>query len=155
EADAGLAQPPGHHHLLAEARAVLVARLRVFLLRIEHFLRLRGDQVEGLLFEAVHAGHQPGAIARAVDVVELLQQVLSIVETIGGNGESHVLASTALDVERSIGSAEPGRAIAKDAAGANVRRKAGGWVVRAAEAGDDSADAGLVRRSPVIGGGEI
>ena len=62
EANARLAEPPGHQHLFAEALAIAIARARVFFIDVERFARPAQDQIESLLLEVVQAVHRAAAI---------------------------------------------------------------------------------------------
>src|SRR5262249_31237458 len=158
EADAGLAQPAGQQQLLAQPPAVAVADARVLAADVEDLAGPAADQVERLGLEAVQALDQAALVEAAVEGVEALEQLLAVGEALGGDAQVHVAAGVAADVERGVGGAQPGGAVAEDAADADVGRQAGAGVAGAAVPRQDGAHARLdwrlavVRRREVVAG---
>src|SRR5207253_19089 len=64
EADAGLAQPARHEHLLAEraGRVVAIAGARILAVDVERLAGLAGDEIERLCLELVETLHEPLAV---------------------------------------------------------------------------------------------
>src|SRR5262249_58320685 len=115
EADAGLAQPASQQQLFAQAAAVAVADARVLPADVEGLAGPAEDQVERLGGEAVQAVHEAGAIDVAVECVEALEQRTAVGQVVEADLEVHVLPGSAAGVERGVGLAEPGGAVAVDA----------------------------------------
>src|SRR5207248_2319005 len=94
------------------------------------------------------------AIDVAIDGVEILEQTLTIFESIEWRLERQVIATFAGDIERRIRSAEPGRPIAEDAVEANVGWQSG-RSSHPALASKDRAHARLVLPAAVVGRDEV
>ena len=92
KADARLAQPARHQHLLAQAFAVAVARAGILAIDVEHLARPAEDQVKRLALEIVQTGHQTAAVDGTVEVVKRLEQGSALAKLIKGHAQIHIVA---------------------------------------------------------------
>jgi hypothetical protein len=121
--DPGLAQSTGQKHLTAQVVggeeiagpvvSVELAGGRIFVLDVEGFTGLAGEQLKGLALEAVKALHDTRQIDVATKGVEDPQHGATVVEAVERKLEVHVLGGIAAGVEGSVGGAEPGGTMAK------------------------------------------
>src|SRR5262249_59543232 len=96
-----------------------------------------------------------GTVDVSADAVKGVPQRPAFLQTLDADLHVHVVAGIAGGVEGGVGGAEPARAIAEDAADADIRGQTGLGVIGATMARDDGAHAGLVLALAVVGGREI
>ena len=118
-ADTRLHQPASHYELVhvhgsrvsfqpGGTPAVAVAKLGTLLLHIQCLQQLAGGQdVEGLLLEAVQTLHQAGAVHVAPEAVEALQQLPAVRKPFQADPvQGHVVSDVPLRLEGSVGHAQ-------------------------------------------------
>ena len=135
---ARLDEPPRDKHVLHQFRSTVVAVLRialavaradfrVFLFDVEGVQHLaRGEQVDRLLVERVHAFHQTAVVHGVPELVEIIAQRLAVAQAVHRDAvEHHVVHARAVRLEGRVGNPEETRlARVRPAHLAHLRRHA-------------------------------